>query len=155
MVSLYVQREKLSKSFENQVLVTQSLHAAKRILLIIHDPPEIMAIPDPISAKVESHNAWLNDGVMPYIDWAIANNFGVIDVNIPMHIESEDEKSGYLVRPTEAEHQEQMKELMCYLWDNYLEGYESDDIVLMGVGDSYLGVKQLLTSRGKDLLHRL
>jgi len=28
-----------------------------------------------------------NDGVMPYIDWAIANGFAVIDVNMPMHID--------------------------------------------------------------------
>jgi histone deacetylase 6 len=38
MISLYVQREKLSRSYENQVLVTQGLHVAKKILLIIHDP---------------------------------------------------------------------------------------------------------------------
>ncbi len=24
------------------------------------------------------------DGVMPYIDWAIAHGFGVMDVNMPM-----------------------------------------------------------------------
>jgi histone deacetylase 6 len=38
MVSLYVQREKLSRSFEDQVLVTPGLHAAKKIFLIVHDP---------------------------------------------------------------------------------------------------------------------
>lgn len=38
MVPLYVQRERIYKSFENQVLVTPDLHAAKRILVIIHDP---------------------------------------------------------------------------------------------------------------------
>lgn len=38
MISLYIQREKLTKAFENQVLATQGLHLAKRILLIIHDP---------------------------------------------------------------------------------------------------------------------
>jgi histone deacetylase 6 len=38
MISLYVQREKLAKTFQNQVLVTQGLHIARRILFIIHDP---------------------------------------------------------------------------------------------------------------------
>lgn len=38
MVSLFVQRERLSKSFEDQVLVTRRLFDAKRILFIIHDP---------------------------------------------------------------------------------------------------------------------
>jgi len=38
MVPLYIQRELLFKSFENQVLVTQNIHMAQRILLIVHDP---------------------------------------------------------------------------------------------------------------------
>ena len=38
MVSLYVQREKLSRSFEDMVLATPGLYQAKKILLIIHDP---------------------------------------------------------------------------------------------------------------------
>lgn len=38
MVSLYIQRERLSRSYENQVLATQGLHSAKKILFIIHDP---------------------------------------------------------------------------------------------------------------------
>jgi histone deacetylase 6 len=38
MIPLYIQRDALFRSFENQVLVTRSIHSAKRILLIIHDP---------------------------------------------------------------------------------------------------------------------
>ncbi len=44
--------------------------------------------------------------------------------------------------------QEQTKELLCYLWDNYLEIHSNSSITLMGVGDAYHGVKQLLISRG-------
>jgi histone deacetylase 6 len=38
MTSLYIQRDKISQSFENQVLATQGLHKARNILVIIHDP---------------------------------------------------------------------------------------------------------------------
>ena len=38
MVSLYIQRDKLSKSFEDQVLATPGLYNAKKILVIVHDP---------------------------------------------------------------------------------------------------------------------
>lgn len=48
-----------------------------------------------------------------------------------------------------------MKELMCFLWDNYLESHESEHIVLMGVGDSYSAVRELLVNRGKDSLFLL
>lgn len=37
---------------------------------------------------------------------------------------------------------------MCYIWDNYLQLYDSvEDIFLMGVGNAYLGVKVLLINR--------
>jgi hypothetical protein len=90
----------------------------------------------------------LIDPVLPYIDWAITNGFGVLDVNIPSHLTDDNDISSYHPKMTEAELNNQMKDLFCYLWDNYLEGYASNYIVLMGVGDAYLGVKQLLTSRG-------
>lgn len=38
MVPLFIQREHLYKSFENQVLVTPGLQAKKKIMFIIHDP---------------------------------------------------------------------------------------------------------------------
>lgn len=41
-----------------------------------------------------------------------------------------------------------MQEIMCFIWDNYLEMHDSDEIVLMGVGDSYRAMKELLVTRG-------
>lgn len=44
--------------------------------------------------------------------------------------------------------QEQIQQLVCYLWDNFLQLYDTDEIFLMGVGNAYLGVKVLLINRG-------
>ncbi|KFZ00118.1 hypothetical protein V500_01173 [Pseudogymnoascus sp. VKM F-4518 (FW-2643)] len=150
MVDMHVTRDKLAKALEYQVLITSEFATAKKILVIIHDPPEILAIPDPIDYSVEPHNSWVNDGVMAYIDWAVNNGYAVIDVNMPMHIDDADaniEEEGFIERPTEIVHRERMKELMCFLWDNYLEIHESEHIVLMGVGDSYSAVRELLVNR--------
>ena len=43
---------------------------------------------------------------------------------------------------------EQIKTIICYLWDNYLQIYDPEEIFLMGVGNAYLGVKMLLINRG-------
>ncbi|KAH8820591.1 histone deacetylase [Xylogone sp. PMI_703] len=147
MISLYIQRDKLSRSFEDQVLVTPNLPSAKKILLIIHDPPELLATPDPFNNRVEPHNAWVSDGVLPYIDWAVANGYGVLDVNVVMHETGREDDNPFLQRPKEEVLQSQLKDLICYLWDNYFETYSAQSIVLMGVGDSYLGIKQLLINR--------
>lgn len=45
--------------------------------------------------------------------------------------------------------QSQIQELVCYIWDNYLQISESaQQIFLLGVGNAYLGVKVLLVNRG-------
>ncbi|KAG0648163.1 Cryptic loci regulator [Hyphodiscus hymeniophilus] len=147
MTTLFIRRDKLSVSFENQVLATSEIYSAKRILVVIHDSPELLVNPDPVSGKIHSHNAITADPVLPYIDWAVANGFGVIDINFPSYKTNTDDTPGFKDKLTEVELQNQTKDLLCYLWDNYLEGFESQGIVLMGVGDAYLGVKQLLTFR--------
>lgn len=46
--------------------------------------------------------------------------------------------------------QSQIQELVCYIWDNYLQISESaQQIFLLGVGNAYLGVKVLLVNRGE------
>ena len=45
MVSLYVQRQKINSAYNDQVLATPSLHLAKKILVIIHDPYVSLLIP--------------------------------------------------------------------------------------------------------------
>jgi hypothetical protein len=45
--------------------------------------------------------------------------------------------------------QEQLRILVCYLWDNYLQMYDPEDLFIMGVGNAYLGVKVLLLNRSK------
>jgi hypothetical protein len=84
------------------------------LLVIMHDPPEVLASPDPRTGKLELHNTWLvrdpatvgpaqksadspkADSVKSYVSEAVKNGFAVIDVNLPKHI-TEDEVSS---RPT-------------------------------------------------------
>jgi histone deacetylase 6 len=110
------------------------------------------------------------DGVMEYIDWAVSQKFGVMDVNVPayltndevqrlssllnydLHAKFEQDMDAFIPGLQEKDFQQQITSLVCYLYDNYLQLYDADDIFLMGVGNSYLGVKMLLISRGKHHL---
>ncbi len=45
--------------------------------------------------------------------------------------------------------QQQIQELVCFIWDNYLQISDAaEEIFLMGVGNAYFGVKVLLVNRG-------
>ncbi|KAG6153341.1 hypothetical protein E4U46_006745 [Claviceps purpurea] len=148
MIPLYVQRDHLYKSFENQVLVTPLLHASRRLLVIIHDPPRLLAQSDAVDCVLEPHNAWVVDGVTQYIDWAISQKFGVMDINVPAYTTGEEDMDSYIPGYKDRALQDQIQQLACYLWDNFLQLYETDEIFLMGVGNAYLGVKALLINRG-------
>lgn len=83
-----------------------------------------------------------------YVDWAQQNDFGVIDCNIPPYI-THPEDDAFVPRATEKTLQEQIQELVCYIWDNYLQLSDIENLFILGVGNAYLGVKILLTSRGE------
>ncbi|KAK7746652.1 Histone deacetylase hda1 [Cytospora paraplurivora] len=145
MCPLYIQREALFRTYENQVLVTQDIDMAKHVLVIIHDPPELLAQPDPLNNQVEASNAWVVDGVTRYIDWAASNNFGIMDINVPRNPEG---TTPYTPELSERQLEAQVQELMCYLWDNYLQLYDdAEEVFIMGVGYAYIGVKMLLLNR--------
>ena len=107
-----------------------------------------------IQRRYSSNKAPQNDGVLPYIKWAVSSGYAVMDVNIPIYITDPQSKNSYispLPQSSAADApsiENQTKDLLCYLWDNYITGYACNSLVVMGVGDAYLGAKQLLISRG-------
>ncbi|KAI0485394.1 histone deacetylase [Xylaria cf. heliscus] len=147
MIPLFIQREALFKSFENQVLVTPDIQSKRKVLFIIHDPPELVAMPDTIDNTVDPHNGFILDGVTSYVDWGNKNDFGVVDANIPHYITQPEDLDAFMPRFTERSLQQQIQELVCYIWDNYLQLYDVEELFLLGIGDAYLGVKVLLTNR--------
>ena len=65
-----------------------------------------------------------------------------MEANIVQDIDS------HIERADERTIQAQVQELMCYIWDNYLQIFDGvEEIFLMGVGNAYLGVKVLLINR--------
>ncbi|KAH6656822.1 histone deacetylase [Truncatella angustata] len=147
MIPLFIQREALYKSFENQVLITPGISQKKKVIIIIHDAPELVAMPDLIENTVDPHNAFISDGVTTYIKWATENGFGIIDANVPHYITKPEDVDPFTPRADEQSLSSQVKELMNYIWDNYVQLYDCDDLFLMGIGNAYLGVKLLLTER--------
>lgn len=152
MMPLYIQRDRLSASFDNQVLITPSFQSARKVLLVIHDAPQLLAQPDVLDGTLDSHNSWVVDGVSQYIDWATRNDFGVMDINVPAYITQDVDLETYIPGFKEKELQNQMQSLVCYLWDNYIQLCDAENIFLMGVGNAYLGVKVLLINRGNEAL---
>ncbi|PGH36252.1 histone deacetylase 6/10 [[Emmonsia] crescens] len=144
LTNLYIYRDTISKSFENQVLASQNYDKENPLLVIFHDPPELMGIPHPVTNTLEPHNCWLADVVKDYVEWAIQNNFGVIDVNIPKHITSSEKSATY--QEDDRARMQMSDQLATYLWENYIEPNDATSIFFLGVGNAYFGLANLLVN---------
>ncbi|WEW56248.1 Histone deacetylase hda1 [Emydomyces testavorans] len=147
LTNLYIYRDSISKSFENQVLASQNYDWPSPLLVIFHDPPELMGIPHPLTNTLEAHNCWMADVVKDYIGWAMGKNIAVIDVNIPKHITRSDPQSFDKYEDEDANRERMAEELAVYLWENYIEANDASQIFFMGVGDAYMGLASLLTKK--------
>jgi histone deacetylase 6 len=90
------------------------------------------------------------DEVKGYIEWAVDHSFGVIDVNIPELITTDigDQPSSYL-QPNNDEAQKQAEKLAVYLWENYIEPSDAENLFFMGVGNAFHGIVKLLCDKGQ------
>lgn len=79
---------------------------------------------------------------------------GVLDVNIPEHITMPDESpSRFDSNPEQA--RREAEKLATYLWENYIEPYDHEQIFFIGIGNAFHGVVKLLTEKGLYLNHQL
>ncbi|EME47335.1 histone deacetylase hda1-like protein [Dothistroma septosporum NZE10] len=133
MFPLSIQRQELAREYENQVLATSNYLEPRPLLLILHDPPEVLASPDPRTGRVELHNTWLTDIVKTYVDWAVRQGFAVIDVNLPRHI-AEYDKDNREHKETDSieSRTREATQVLTYLWENHVELNEATHVFLMG-----------------------
>ncbi|KAI9807599.1 MAG: hypothetical protein M1825_005539 [Sarcosagium campestre] len=146
MVSLMILRNRLSTSFRNQVIATSNYAKTETLIFVLHDPPEILGITDFKTNKLVSHDTWIADVVKNYVKWAIESGYGVIDVNIPKYLTDIDDKETTQIGE-EPVRVQVTKELVLYLWDNYIELNEASNVFILGVGEACAGVMHLLNHR--------
>lgn len=111
------------------------------------DPHNAFVVRSPGNTSYLAANEVQLDGVQDYIEWGTKNGFGIIDINIPHYITQPEDVDPLIPRADEKTLQHQIQELIVYIWDNYLQLFDVEDLFLIGVGDAYLGVKLLLNSR--------
>ncbi|KAJ5626517.1 histone deacetylase [Penicillium herquei] len=145
LTPLYIYRTSISKSFENQVLASPNYHKAAPLVVMFHDPPELIGIPNPMTNQLDAHNCWVADSVMEYVQFFVGKGYSVIDVNIPKHITQENNINKY--EDDDEKRPQATEELAAYLWDNYIEPNDATEIFFMGIGSAFCGVANLLIQR--------
>jgi histone deacetylase 6 len=174
LTQLHIFRNKVSKSFDQQVLATPGWDSKKNLLVIFHDPPDMLLGPrnpveDGSSVRYDLHETWLVsypnsfpvsmliawvkvDHVKSLIDHAVAAGFGCIDVNIPKSITPgpEDDQTIPMQAlhddsPEVARHQSTL--LASYIWDNYIAPSDNSRVFFVGIGNAFQGITRLLSEK--------
>lgn len=91
-----------------------------------------------------------------YIDWAVGQGFAVMDVNLPKHVtDYEGNDTEYKETHSPEYRTREATKLLTYLWTNYIELYESEDIILMGTNIGHGAIVHFLRNNGDDKTTRL
>ena len=56
---VHIFQDDLSPSFDAQVLATSGFEDKGNLLIIFHDAPDLMGVPDAMSGRLDLHNTWL------------------------------------------------------------------------------------------------
>lgn len=139
MISLPIIKESLSSPFENQIICTKDFYKAETLVVIVHDAPDVIGYSHASVNKISLHDSFLIDSLNLYIDWAIKNQYGLMDANIVFSLSGLVEKSYNLTSITQ--------ELCVYMWDNHLEMADAKNIIFIGVGQGCQGFVHLMECR--------
>ncbi|CCJ31234.1 unnamed protein product [Pneumocystis jirovecii] len=126
MIALPVIKESIS-SFENQIICTKDFYKVETLVVIVHDTLDVIGY---FEASIDSLNL--------YIDWAIKNHYGLMDVNI-FPLNNLNDEPYNLASIT--------RELCIYIWDNHLEMVDAKNIIFIGVGQGCQGFIHLMEYR--------
>lgn len=117
----------------NQVLASPNVYHSEKLLVILHDSPLVWAAKDLTTGLVgpsESTVACLNER---YIEWALKNNYAVVDINAADELTHEDATD--------------VQTLMTTVWDNSIRHFDATNIAFVAIGNCYGGVVHLAGHR--------
>ena len=98
---------------ESQILASPGIHSMEKVMVVVHDSPEIWADKDPISGTINPSKSLVISSTNKFIHYAMTHGFGVIDVSIPEDHDVFGDKFSALSCSQDT---------CVYLWDNYF-GY--------------------------------
>ncbi|VEU20445.1 DEKNAAC101306 [Brettanomyces naardenensis] len=140
-VSLPVVSEKKpdTASLKNQILCSPGIYEVEKLLIVMHDPSRVWARHDPVSGDLDPASAVTVDQSLRFIDWGLKENYGIIDINVPVTVTGESDLTYNNVSSAQ--------DVLLYLWDNYIQYFKVQKIAFVGVGDAYNGIVHLCGHR--------
>ncbi|KAL7419556.1 Histone deacetylase hda1 [Cryptotrichosporon argae] len=141
--------EELEEAFGGQVICNEDVYSAgesSTLVVFVHDFGNLRVETDGVSTTdIHMTNSYLLDTSDTIVQWVLGNGYNLIDVNILKQIPTRFASTGpkqIIKEGPKAEGQ-----LIRYLWDNYIELSEAENVVLIGHGTACNVVMDLVNNR--------
>lgn len=135
-----------------QVLCTSDIFASKTIVLFAHDMGNLRAERPTLDTDAGREKSYIIDSSTRVVDWALARGHGLIDINLfaqlPVKAQSQSSsRPGKLVADRSNEQREAIKQLMLYIWDNFVDLTDAERIVFIGHGHGCEALMHIIADR--------
>ncbi|EFI28108.1 histone deacetylase clr3 [Coprinopsis cinerea okayama7 len=147
MMEIPLMTAELDQRFSSQVMCTPDMLDNDTIVLFVHEFGNLrIELESSATCDVNLHRSYLVDFSKELISWIDTEQFALIDANLfPKPTEIQQTRRATL-------ESDLVREVILYLWDNYIQLSKASRVILIGHGPGCRAVAELLTRRATGVM---
>ncbi|KAH9171987.1 histone deacetylase complex protein [Lactarius sanguifluus] len=150
MLEVPLMHDDVREKFSAQVMCSKDMLDNEVLVVFAHEFGNLrVEISDRLTCDVQLESSYIIDVSKQLVRWIQQENYGLLDINLFPKPPSSNRD--YPQKPPE----QYAREIMTYLWDNYILLSTAKRIILIGHGPGVVGISELLESRTAGVMRHV
>ncbi|KAH8988030.1 histone deacetylase complex protein [Lactarius akahatsu] len=150
MLEVPLMHDDVREKFSAQVMCSKDMLDNEVLVVFAHEFGNLrVEISDRLTCDVQLESSYIIDVSKQLVHWVQQENYGLLDINLfpkpPSSNRDYPQKSP----------EQYAREIMTYLWDNYILLSTAKRIILIGHGPGVVGISELLESRTAGVMRHV
>jgi histone deacetylase 6 len=150
MLEVPLMHDDVREKFSAQVMCSKDMLDNEVLVVFAHEFGNLrVEISDRLTCDVQLESSYIIDVSKQLVRWIQQEHYGLLDINLfPKPLSS---NRDYPKKSSE----QYAREIMTYLWDNYILLSSAKRIILIGHGPGVVGISELLESRTAGVMRQV
>ncbi|CAG8648726.1 17698_t:CDS:10, partial [Acaulospora morrowiae] len=144
MVPVPLPADRLISRFADLSYCSNNLHSKSVIVFFVHDMSEFRADANASTNTINVSESYMIDTVYHYLETIVSKDYGIIDMDVPPASNN-----------SQRNDTQDLKDLLIYLWDNYVESANPSKVVMIGAGRGCKSLVDLISERDTLVMRRV
>ncbi|KAH9958805.1 histone deacetylase complex protein [Russula dissimulans] len=150
MLEVPLMHDDIREKFSAQIMCSKDLLDNEVLVVFAHEFGNLrVEISDRLTCDIQLESSYIIDVSKQLVNWVQQEHYGLLDVNLFPKPPSSDRDY-----PQKSPEQ-YAREIMTYLWDNYILLSTAKRIILIGHGPGVVGVSELLEARTAGVMRHV